>query len=199
MSSSAAAAAVDDDVERRACYGVAVSCASLVVFCVVAATAGVVKAGAATGFTLLFLGVIGWFLPFGGASTRGWPWQLRRARATAARRRAAGSSCSCSRSAAPADVPPAFKYECPAAEGGKPGAGGGMCCAVCLEDVQCGEAVRRMPACGHVFHKECVDMWLGSHATCPLCRRELLPRACAAENVTVEAAAQSSADVLPPV
>ncbi|CAN6272112.1 unnamed protein product [Urochloa humidicola] len=202
-SAAAAAAAADDDVERRACYGVAVSCASLVVFCVVAAMAGVVKAGAATGFTLLFLGVIGWFLPFGGASTWGWPWQWRRA--AAARRRAAGASpagCFCSRGAAPADVPPAFAYECPAnaeaAADGKPGAG--AMCAVCLEDVRRGEAVRRMPACGHVFHKECVDMWLESHVTCPLCRRELLPRACVAEkNVTVEVAAQASGDVLPPV
>ncbi|CAN6231050.1 unnamed protein product [Urochloa humidicola] len=203
MSSSAAATAADDYVERRACYGVAVSCASLVVFCVVAAIAGVVKAGAATGFTLLFLGVIGWFMPFGGASTRGWPWQWRhRARSAAARRRAAGASpagCSCSRGAAPADVPPAFAYECP--DGSDKPAGAGAMCAVCLEDVQRGESVRRMPACGHVFHKECVDMWLESHATCPLCRRELLPRACAAaeKNVTVEAAAQSSGDVLPPV
>ncbi|CAL5059131.1 unnamed protein product [Urochloa decumbens] len=203
---SSSAAAVDEDVERRACYGVAVSCVSLVVFCVVAATSGVVKAGAATGFTLLFLGVIGWFLPFGGASTRGWPWQWqwrRRARATAARRRAAGAAsagCSCTRGVPPGYMPPAFKYDCAGdAESGKKYGGDGMC-AVCLEDVRRGEAVRRMPACGHVFHKECVDMWLESHATCPLCRRELQPRACGAEkNVTVEAAAQSSAHVLPPV
>ncbi|CAN6278130.1 unnamed protein product [Urochloa humidicola] len=213
MSSSAAAAAVDDDVERRACYGVVVSCASLAVFCVVAATAGVVKAGAATGFTLLFLGVVGWFLPFGASARGWWPWERRR-RSSRAAAGGAGARCSCSRGAAPGDVPPAFAYECPAAaaadadaEGsGKPGA---ALCAVCLENVRRREAVRRMPACGHLFPVGCVDMWLESHTTCPLCRRDLHPppacAAAAAEDVTAaaaeaEAAAQSSSgDVLPPV
>jgi E3 ubiquitin-protein ligase EL5 len=33
-----------------------------------------------------------------------------------------------------------------------------------------GEAERFLPKCEHGFHAECVDMWLRSHPTCPLCR-----------------------------
>ncbi|KAG0533436.1 hypothetical protein BDA96_04G193400 [Sorghum bicolor] len=43
-------------------------------------------------------------------------------------------------------------------------------CAVCLAELQDGEEARFLPRCGHGFHAECVDMWLVSHTTCPLCR-----------------------------
>ncbi|TVU29646.1 hypothetical protein EJB05_21222, partial [Eragrostis curvula] len=43
-------------------------------------------------------------------------------------------------------------------------------CAVCLAELEDGEAARFLPRCGHGFHAECVDMWLASHTTCPLCR-----------------------------
>ncbi|XP_047064273.1 E3 ubiquitin-protein ligase EL5-like [Lolium rigidum] len=43
-------------------------------------------------------------------------------------------------------------------------------CAVCLADLSDGEAARFLPKCGHGFHAECVDLWLRSHPTCPLCR-----------------------------
>ena len=128
---------------------------------------------------------------------------LRRDRLAGARRRldaaAAGCACRLVDGAAPGDVPPAFAYECGPADaegGGKPG--GGALCAVCLEDVRRGEAVRRLPACGHLFHRDCVDMWLHAHTTCPLCRCDLVPRAGAAKTATA-AAPQSSRDVLPPV
>ena len=90
-------------------------------------------------------------------------------------------------------MPPAFAYECSAAD-----AEGGALCAVCLEDARCGEAVRRLPACGHLFHRDCVDMWLHAHTTCPLCRCDLVPQTGAAKTVPA-AAAQSVRDLLPPV
>ncbi|XP_062223056.1 E3 ubiquitin-protein ligase EL5-like [Phragmites australis] len=43
-------------------------------------------------------------------------------------------------------------------------------CAVCLAELEDGEEARFLPRCGHGFHVECVDMWLASHSTCPLCR-----------------------------
>ncbi|KAE8772350.1 E3 ubiquitin-protein ligase EL5 [Hordeum vulgare] len=43
-------------------------------------------------------------------------------------------------------------------------------CAVCLAELSDGEAARFLPKCGHGFHAECVDLWLHSHPTCPLCR-----------------------------
>ncbi|KAM3357680.1 RING-H2 finger protein ATL3 [Capsicum galapagoense] len=51
--------------------------------------------------------------------------------------------------------------------------GDGRYCAVCLNDVIGGETCRKLPKCEHVFHVECVDAWLKSNWTCPLCRRQV--------------------------
>ncbi|RCV21850.1 hypothetical protein SETIT_4G171300v2 [Setaria italica] len=67
-------------------------------------------------------------------------------------------------------VAPAFPYEPPAA--GAPVSD----CAVCLEAMKAGEAARRLPACAHAFHVGCIDMWLDSHATCPVCRCHVVPQ-----------------------
>ncbi|CAN6231105.1 unnamed protein product [Urochloa humidicola] len=54
-------------------------------------------------------------------------------------------------------------------------AAGCVVCSVCLEDVNDGEMVRQVPACRHIFHVECIDMWLHSHRTCPMCRCVVSP------------------------
>ncbi|KAJ4762125.1 RING-H2 finger protein-like protein [Rhynchospora pubera] len=46
----------------------------------------------------------------------------------------------------------------------------GIDCAVCLSEVSNGEKARILPKCDHGFHLDCIDMWLFSHSTCPLCR-----------------------------
>ncbi|URE17170.1 RING-H2 finger protein [Musa troglodytarum] len=47
-------------------------------------------------------------------------------------------------------------------------------CAVCLCEFEADDKLRLLPKCSHAFHFECIDTWLLSHSTCPLCRRCLL-------------------------
>eukprot|EP00249_Psilotum_nudum_P034438 c53492_g1_i1 orf=570-1928(+) len=47
-------------------------------------------------------------------------------------------------------------------------------CVVCLNEFQENETLKLLPQCGHAFHEECINMWLFSHTTCPLCRECLL-------------------------
>ncbi|KAK8947682.1 RING-H2 finger protein ATL60 [Platanthera guangdongensis] len=49
----------------------------------------------------------------------------------------------------------------------------GLECSVCLCELSDGEEVRLLPKCNHGFHLRCIDMWLHSHSTCPLCRCSL--------------------------
>ncbi|KAK9141995.1 hypothetical protein Syun_011395 [Stephania yunnanensis] len=48
----------------------------------------------------------------------------------------------------------------------------GSSCRICLEDMEIGSEVTRMP-CSHVFHPGCIDTWLGTNHVCPLCRFKL--------------------------
>lgn len=50
------------------------------------------------------------------------------------------------------------------------GAKQGIDCAICLAEFQEREWVKEIPSCRHVFHSDCIDKWLSSHVTCPLCR-----------------------------
>jgi len=54
--------------------------------------------------------------------------------------------------------------------------GGGECshdeCSICLCTFERGDVVRRLPSCGHTFHRPCIDLWLLRRADCPLCKRE---------------------------
>ncbi|XP_020598751.1 E3 ubiquitin-protein ligase ATL42-like isoform X2 [Phalaenopsis equestris] len=46
----------------------------------------------------------------------------------------------------------------------------GLECSVCLSRFDDAEILRLLPRCKHAFHKDCVDRWLESHSSCPLCR-----------------------------
>ncbi|XP_062228175.1 RING-H2 finger protein ATL46-like [Phragmites australis] len=43
-------------------------------------------------------------------------------------------------------------------------------CAVCLCEFAGEDRLRLLPLCGHAFHINCIDTWLLSNSTCPLCR-----------------------------
>lgn len=45
-------------------------------------------------------------------------------------------------------------------------------CNICLTDYEHGDKMRNLP-CKHDFHKDCVDQWLKTNATCPICRAEV--------------------------
>ena len=44
-------------------------------------------------------------------------------------------------------------------------------CAICLSAIEDGERVGDIP-CGHLFHKDCLKMWLNRRKRCPLCQDE---------------------------
>nr|GEX58906.1 RING-H2 finger protein ATL63-like [Tanacetum cinerariifolium] len=46
-------------------------------------------------------------------------------------------------------------------------------CAICLSLFEDNEIGRKLPGCNHAFHVECIDMWLHSHSTCPICRSSI--------------------------
>ncbi|XP_021635856.2 RING-H2 finger protein ATL47 isoform X1 [Hevea brasiliensis] len=46
-------------------------------------------------------------------------------------------------------------------------------CAVCLCEFSEKDELRLLPACSHAFHIDCIDTWLLSNSTCPLCRGTL--------------------------
>ncbi|KAI8540842.1 hypothetical protein RHMOL_Rhmol08G0016200 [Rhododendron molle] len=50
---------------------------------------------------------------------------------------------------------------------------GELSCAVCVSEFEDNERLRLLPKCDHAFHPECIDPWLASHSTCPICRANL--------------------------
>ncbi|MCL7032560.1 hypothetical protein MKW94_029348 [Papaver nudicaule] len=62
---------------------------------------------------------------------------------------------------------PFFKFS--ALKGSKQG----LECAVCLSKFEDSEVLRLLPKCKHAFHINCVDQWLESHSSCPLCRHKV--------------------------
>ncbi|XP_046841239.1 E3 ubiquitin-protein ligase ZNRF3-like [Xenia sp. Carnegie-2017] len=51
----------------------------------------------------------------------------------------------------------------------------GAFCVICLEEFKEGEDVR-VVSCGHEFHLKCVDPWLLTNYTCPLCMLNIVER-----------------------
>ncbi|XP_026458585.1 RING-H2 finger protein ATL64-like [Papaver somniferum] len=63
-------------------------------------------------------------------------------------------------------------------------------CAICLSTFEENEVGRLLPVCQHSFHVECIDMWLRSHSSCPICRSPVMP-----EKSTVDTHSPSSHEI----
>ena len=210
----AAGRAAPDDDDVRVCSVILASVVSLMLLCgvlsvlpspgAVAATKAYVVLGVAA--IMLVLMLLAWLVAPGiralAAPRAPAPVPAPApapAAAAAAPVRLARRLCACGLADAAGVVAalPAFPY------GGAPAAAAadgerrrsGVLCAVCLEDVLAGEMVRQLPACRHLFHVGCVDVWLRAHRTCPLCRCELPPRKAAGATATAPVVA---AGALPP-
>ncbi|KAI3996595.1 hypothetical protein MKX01_009427 [Papaver californicum] len=75
-------------------------------------------------------------------------------------------------------------------------------CAVCLCEFEDDDKLRLLPKCSHAFHLECIDTWLLSHSTCPLCRGSLLPDFSLNDNCSplvyvLESGSESSREIAP--
>ncbi|KAK6133720.1 hypothetical protein DH2020_032630 [Rehmannia glutinosa] len=55
-------------------------------------------------------------------------------------------------------------------------------CAVCLCEFSEQDRLRLLPSCSHAFHVDCIDTWLLSNSTCPLCRGVILSNGVSFEN-----------------
>lgn len=55
-------------------------------------------------------------------------------------------------------------------------------CAVCLCEFSHKDKLRLLPMCSHAFHIDCIDTWLLSNSTCPLCRGTLFTPGYSIEN-----------------
>lgn len=44
-------------------------------------------------------------------------------------------------------------------------------CSICLDDIKKNQESKTV--CNHKFHKECLNTWLKTHNTCPLCRTSI--------------------------
>ncbi|KAK6117768.1 hypothetical protein DH2020_048497 [Rehmannia glutinosa] len=51
-------------------------------------------------------------------------------------------------------------------------------CAVCLSKFEPHDRLRLLPLCCHAFHAACIDAWIVSNQTCPLCRSTVVSSGC---------------------
>ncbi|XP_057803407.1 RING-H2 finger protein ATL40-like [Salvia miltiorrhiza] len=71
--------------------------------------------------------------------------------------------------APPPGLDPATISSLPVSSYGKKPSHGAEC-AICLSLFQECDKVKVLPLCRHGFHSDCVDEWLRTRSSCPLCR-----------------------------
>jgi hypothetical protein len=48
-------------------------------------------------------------------------------------------------------------------------------CTICQTSLSQGDRVRAIQKCQHLYHAECLEPWLRTHTTCPVCRTSVFP------------------------
>ena len=69
-------------------------------------------------------------------------------------------------------------------------------CAICQDTIIPTDPARRLVACGHVYHRGCIDEWFRRSVYCPSCRHDIrlpLPSAASVSAASVSAASVSAA------
>jgi hypothetical protein len=46
-------------------------------------------------------------------------------------------------------------------------------CAICQDRMEAQNPTRKIRACGHSFHTECIDTWFERSVSCPVCRHDI--------------------------
>jgi len=75
-------------------------------------------------------------------------------------------------------------------------------CSVCLESFSIENGPSRLKNCGHVFHQDCVNAWLGRTKECPYCRRSAGSKDVQFDFVlmsVIENLQKTSVDLTPPI
>ncbi|XP_030528237.1 E3 ubiquitin-protein ligase ATL6-like isoform X3 [Rhodamnia argentea] len=103
---------------------------------------------------------------------------LLAARGSAARLAPAGGSSRCLRRGLDPGVVESFPVLAYVAVKDHKLGKGALECAVCLSEFDDFDSLKILPNCEHAFHPECIDAWLASHVTCPVCRANQTPDPC---------------------
>tara|TARA_B110000902_G_scaffold261494_2_gene336379 strand:+ start:49 stop:405 length:357 start_codon:yes stop_codon:yes gene_type:complete len=45
-------------------------------------------------------------------------------------------------------------------------------CSICLEEYKINEKIMILD-CDHIYHKECINLWLNENHNCPICRENI--------------------------
>jgi hypothetical protein len=53
-------------------------------------------------------------------------------------------------------------------------------CAICQDEIESNQEMRRVNHCGHYFHRNCIDTWFQGNVHCPTCRHDIRQSAAAA-------------------
>ena len=43
-------------------------------------------------------------------------------------------------------------------------------CSICLFEYDKNNKIVKLNKCNHIFHKDCINKWIGIKNTCPMCR-----------------------------